>query len=132
MLPMSKPATHTWDFSDAWFLTAVGLNGRRPQSLDQIIGTADALNHAILTHAELQQAVRRLSGAALLELEPDGRFTLTAEGRALFGRRTGSFFRQTRSVLGLLGDVAHVETAWTIDPADVHKAYETYRRRTGY
>lgn len=132
MLTMNQTKGPTWDFSDAWFLTAVGINGRRPKSLDRVIATADALNHSILTHAEVQQAVRRLNGGGLLQVEPDGRFAVTAQGRDLVAKRRGSFFEQTGSVLRLLEDLPISETDWSIEPSAVQTAFETYRRRTGY
>ena len=71
-----------WEFSDAWFATAVAIQDT-PSDLAGVIAAGDALNHAIFTCDEIQQVVRRLLGASLLWVSDDGRFGLTPSGRAL-------------------------------------------------
>jgi predicted transcriptional regulator len=54
-------------------------------SLDQIIGVADAINHAIPTHAELADSLGFLIGVDLVA-KADQRYSLTSLGVALLAR----------------------------------------------
>jgi hypothetical protein len=65
---------------------------RRWIKLRRIIGTADAINHAIPTETEVDGAVRRLSSAGLLGVRGD-RMALTAEGRRLIRSVRGKTWR---------------------------------------
>jgi hypothetical protein len=114
-----------WKFSDAWFATAVAIQDT-PCNLAGVIAAGDALDHAIFTHEEIQQAVRRLLGAGLLWVSDDGKFGLTPTGRDLLGRRKGEWFHQVDSVLGLLRNVPVDELAWSITEEEVRSAYLTY------
>ena len=77
--------TYLW--SDAWLLQAIALAAaERPATLSEIIGCADALNHALPTTDELHGAFARLTAGGLVEELVDERVQLTtrvsAESRA--------------------------------------------------
>jgi DNA-binding PadR family transcriptional regulator len=123
------PAVEKWTTSDAWFAAALATIGE-PTTLDRIIEAGDAINHAIFTPTEIQQAVRRLEGSGLVEVTPDREFQLTAKGQALLDRRKGGLVGQVGSVHELLNRIEARSTDWTIDDAGVHAAYLQYQRRT--
>jgi hypothetical protein len=52
-----------WKFSDAWFATAVAIQDT-PCNLTDVIAAGDALDHAIFTHEEIQQACADCSAPA--------------------------------------------------------------------
>jgi hypothetical protein len=67
----------TFLWSDAWLLQAIAVaatNG--PATLGEIIGAADATNHALPTNDELHGALVRLTAAGFVE-EVQNRFRLT-------------------------------------------------------
>src|SRR5690349_9288969 len=56
-----------WTMADAWVFAAIASD--RPddvRSLRQVIGIADAMNHAILMEEEFARAIGRLLGAGLI------------------------------------------------------------------
>ena len=68
--------TYLW--SDAWLLQAIALAAaERPATLSEIIGCADALNHALPTRDELHGAFARLTAGGFVE-ELENRFQLTS------------------------------------------------------
>ena len=67
----------TFLWSDAWLLQSIAVAAHaRPASLAEILGTADAVNHALPTDEELHGALSRLTGASYVE-EIDQKFRLT-------------------------------------------------------
>lgn len=67
----------TFLWSDAWLLQAVAVASHaRPATLSEILGAADAVNHALPTDDELHGGFSRLAGANYIE-EVDGKFRLT-------------------------------------------------------
>ncbi len=120
-------ASHGWTSSDAWFAATLATIGR-DTDLRDIIGAGDAINHAIFTVAEIEQAVQRLVGSGLMH-EPDGGiYRLTEEGRSLVGSRKGGLIGQVSSVHKLLVTVPLSTKAWTIDPESLDAAFREYRR----
>src|SRR6478609_7931528 len=114
------PGDDRWTRSDAWFAAAVASCSGHA-SLKEIIGAGDAINHAIFMRSEIEQAVRRLAAAGLLETHPGPTFEMTREGAALLARRTGGMIGQTDSVIKLLMDVP-VPTmvgTWSLDEEQV-------------
>ena len=76
-----------WPSADTWLLLSVHDSRKwrlwtRWVSLRAIVGTADAINHAIPTEDEFDGAARRLSAAGLLAVDGD-RLSLTPSGRKL-------------------------------------------------
>ena len=78
--------------------------------------------------SEIEQAVRRLVAAGLLETQAGPTFELTREGAALLARRTGGMVSQTDSVTKLLMDVPlpTVLGTWSLDEDQVDEAYRAY------
>jgi hypothetical protein len=68
--------------SDAWVTRAVALSDG---TLSGVIGAGDAMQHAILTYAELEHALSLLASAGVLTTK-NGRFELTQE----FGESLGT------------------------------------------
>jgi hypothetical protein len=117
-----------WEFADAWFATAVAIQDN-PCDLADVIAAGDAIDHAIFTREEIQQAVSRLVGAGLLEVSGDGRFALTSAGADLLQWRQGGLVEQVDSILELLREEVPVEeVAWSLTEEAVHSAYLAYMR----
>jgi hypothetical protein len=73
-----------WESYDAWILLAVLYSrGRVPAALDQIVGVADFINHAIPTAEEMHGALNRLTAGGLVKYGRDGA-TPTKKGSALY------------------------------------------------
>ena len=56
----------TYDFSDAWFLTALIMR-KDWANMKEIISIGDGLNHAIFTQNEINQALKRLIPVGYIE-----------------------------------------------------------------
>ena len=70
-------------WSDAWLMLAVHMAAKNGStSLAGVIGSADAIQHAIITKAELDGGVERLKQAGLLELK-SASFVLTPHAQAI-------------------------------------------------
>ena len=64
-------------WSDAWLLQSIVLaSGTGPATLAQIIGAADAVNHALLTDDELHGGLVRLTSGGFVA-ETEARFAVT-------------------------------------------------------
>lgn len=66
----------SFDFSDAWFLTALILIGKE-STLKQIVQTGDAINHAIMTQAEIDRALLKLIPAGYIVATSKNTFIAT-------------------------------------------------------
>ncbi len=65
-------------WSDAWLFQSIALASQSgPATLSQIIGAADAVNHALPTADELHGALARLTTGGFVS-EAEQRFTVTA------------------------------------------------------
>ena len=73
-----------FDWYDAWILAAVvwATEEDAPVTLWRLIGTADALNKAIVSRGELECGIGRLVSAGLVCIAPDG-FKATPKALAL-------------------------------------------------
>ena len=60
----------TYDFSDAWFLTALIVR-HTWADIEEIITIGDGLNHAIFTQNEINQALQRLIPEGYIEVADD-------------------------------------------------------------
>lgn len=78
----------SWTYTDAWVFSAIG--GSDPatgSTLAEVIGSADALCHAVPLEEELVRSIGRLVNAGLVAVGGDGdRYWLTARGAELRGR----------------------------------------------
>jgi len=71
----NQDVIHLW--SDAWLLQSIALATQAgPATLAQIIGAADAVNHALPTSDELHGGFARLTAAGFIS-EAKERFTIT-------------------------------------------------------
>ena len=69
-------ASHEWTLNDGWILMSVLLtHGDDGASLDELIGAADAMNHAIPTKGQLSRSLTRLASCGVLT-ERDDRFRI--------------------------------------------------------
>jgi hypothetical protein len=87
-----------WPSADTWLLLSVHDSRKwrlwtRWVSLRAIVGTADAINHAIPTEEEFDGAARRLSAADLLAVDGD-RLSLTPSGRKLMREARARFWHE--------------------------------------
>jgi hypothetical protein len=118
----------TWSFSDAWVMTAVAISSEHGCDLSELIGAADACNHAILTDEELARGIGRLVASGLLSHDED-RFQLSDAGRDLASRRKGGLIGQLTSMQKLLARHPMTEGRWNVAPEVVSAAVRTYLRR---
>ena len=121
--------------SDAWtFLAIEGAARGKPSPLAEILGCADAINHAIPTDDELEGGFTRLLQAGLIRME--GReLGLTAEGIALAERCSkvsSDWLEQWQFLAGILKSESFpkaCELTYEIQPGESAKAYKTYSGR---
>lgn len=97
-------------------------------SLSELIGSADAHNHAIPTRDELAAALGGLVAAGLVE-NADHRFRVTSEGKALKKHWKGGMFAWSESLLPHLQRLPKVEMEYPLTEEDVDQAYAEYQRR---
>src|SRR5262245_10970041 len=127
--------------SDAWLLHAI-LRAAKDgvATLEDVVEAADAINHAMLTFAEIDGGLARLSRAGLVSIEAK-RLRLAPAAATLQGRVAKFPLREAveavREALGVPAPVPPFEPgpadprwtsgAFTLD--DLRRAEETYRRR---
>lgn len=122
------------EYSDAWVFSSIEGTGPGDRyTLTQVIAKADGINHAILTEAELSQAVPRLVAAGLIAVQAEAdRYWHTDAGRALY--------RQRMKRRGLFGWVDAIppalrrlgepqDTAWSLPAGVFDHAIQEYLRR---
>jgi hypothetical protein len=134
---MSKAIPFVW--SDAWILHAILLAAKDDEAtLEDVIGAADGINHAILTFDEIDGGVARLSRAGLIAVR-NARFQVLPALAGLRQRVTKLSVRQAADALEKELGIAAAEpfTPTPADPAwssraftaaEVHTAWEAYRR----
>jgi hypothetical protein len=109
---------------------AAGRDDSGEASLVSLIQAGDKLNHAILDHGEVQQAVRRLRNTGLLTVSDTG-FVLTEAGGQLAeeaGRRGGGLAVVDR-LLKALGRQPVVDSPpWLLSESAHDEACRTYMR----
>ena len=121
-----------FSWSDAWLFTALSVT-HRPARLEDLIATADWINHAIPTTAELNHGLNRLHAAGLVEISSEA-LRPSPAGADLYEKISAG----RRSILGI---VDHIHRALRRDytlqtiperfaytDAEVHTAYEAYRQ----
>jgi hypothetical protein len=126
--------TARWTWSDAWVMAAIaaGRTEDGEASLVDLIGAADKLNHAILNHGEVQQAVRRLRNTGLLTVSDTG-FVLTEAGGQLADEasRRGGGLAVVDRLLKALGRQPVVDSPpWLLSEAAHDEACRTYMHVT--
>ncbi len=121
--------------SDSWILLALRwASSERPAQLQDILYSADAINHAIPTAEELDGALNRLLAAGFITRE-EGGFRLTDLAHVTIAKVT----RKRREILDLWEDLSRllacpccgpnlrsVRRRVTITKPDVKKAYNAY------
>jgi hypothetical protein len=117
----------TWTWVDAWLLAATA-DSRRGCSLSELIGAADAINHAIPTRDELAASLGSLRAAGLVE-QTEGRFRTTTHGKALKEHWRGGLFGWGKSLLPHLENLPRPGGDLPITESEVHAAYVEYTRR---
>ncbi|SCG42091.1 hypothetical protein GA0070609_1123 [Micromonospora echinaurantiaca] len=133
-----------WRWSDAWiFVSLVIASGagrhrrspssRRPEGirLTDVLSTADHLNQAIPERHEVEEAVRRLVGAGLVDVA-DGWFRITPDGERLWRTRPSAGLATTvDTVQGVLSRrQPPVSADWHLDEADHAAAVQEYLVRS--
>jgi hypothetical protein len=132
--------TYLW--SDAWLLQAIALASQeKPARLGDILGAADAVNHALPTDDELHGALTRLTAGGFVE-EADAGFQLTpgvppTVADALVHRSWTAGRAAASAFLGAepwtpdrnIGDRRNQVTYAGLTPERIRDADEEYRRR---
>ena len=117
-----------WQFADAWVLTAIAVHGEAGCDLTGLLAAGDAINHAILTDAEVSQGIGRLEASGLVAVQ-DGHFSLTPDGQDLASRRKGGMIGQVRSVEALLKRKDLTDKRWRVPAGALEAAYAAYSGR---
>jgi hypothetical protein len=113
---------------NAWILLSIGeaATGR----LQDILGAADAINHAVPTLRELRDSIGRLRAQGLVAKERDG-YVLTAQGRAMISGVQSSeskFDRWTRLAAALSQRPSRPFEPEPLDPDEVRRADNAHAR----
>jgi len=123
----------TFEWYDAWILAAVvyGSDSETPVPLWRVIGTADALNKAMVTRSELELALGRLVAAGYVAVVPGG-FEPTSKALAL--KAPGPPVEHIAKAIGAAAWSQEAELPRTTDAAYVTaeayaKAEKKYRKR---
>lgn len=128
-------ASPQWTITDGWILMSVYFTlGEDGSPLDELIGAADAMNHAIPTHAELSLALTRLASCGVLDVHGD-RYQIAMQYlpgiKAANDRRGGLFATPDKGKKWL----ASMEFATTksrrveVTEEQLSDAYDHYRKR---
>jgi hypothetical protein len=127
--------------SDAWLFMAVATGDRGGgATLKDVIAAGDFINHSIFNAGELRRGLAKLTTGGFVR-EEAGRFSLTADGRALYGRAHDNRPKTPLAVWDALNDVLGVSLApdptafdddlWaypSVKASDVRAAYDQYDR----
>ena len=121
-----------WEMSDAWVFMAVAhASESEPADLVDVVGAADAINHAVLTYGEINGAARRLVAAGLLAVDDD-RLSLTDQGRDLRRRCPDTAVHDaiawTHTAL-VDGHPVGPPPPWRLDERRYHRAIDEHLRR---
>lgn len=123
----------------AWIFLPVSVE---PGQLDEIIGTADAIIHAIPTHGELQDSLGWLIGNGFISRQ-DKSYQYTAQGKALrdaAGAANGTIFQiweyiesEFRKCAGLPAVSEDLSQEEVMESYNKYRKWlwKTYRRITG-
>lgn len=114
----------SWTWVDAWVLAAV-VDQSRGADLSELIGHADALNHAIPTRDELASSLGALVAAGLVEVAAD-RYRTTSAGRALRGEWTAGTRSWSDVLLPRLAALPRSEVELPLTQEQVRTAYQAY------
>ncbi|RIV38357.1 hypothetical protein [Micromonospora radicis] len=135
---------NTWRRTDAWiFVSLVIASGagrhrrspttRRPEGvrLADVLSTADHLDQAIPQRHDIEEAIRRLLGAGLVDVA-DGWFRITADGERLWRSRPSAGLATTvdtvQNVLGRRHTPGSAE--WHLAEAEHAAAVQEYLVRS--
>ena len=100
--PAQRPG---WEPGDAWILLAILYNTNESGcSLESIISTADYINHAIPTIAEIHGSINRLAAGRLITFKR-GAFSATDQARELFAKVEAGCGRRVLDQLSGLGRI---------------------------
>lgn len=117
-----------WTWKDAWMLCSAPR--WRGADLSHVIGNADAINHDIVSRADLADSFGKLTSAGLVRLEEHIR--LTRSGRALVRRAAGrtvhEHLRGVEKELSTL-DPPTAWTPWVLSEDAYNAALQRYYQR---
>lgn len=114
--------------ADAWFLEAVaGAGSSGEPSLSRVIAEGDAINKAIFTKREIEEAVNRLTAARVLLVDGD-RYLLTQEGSSLRERAPTEVFDRMGWLREVLTEMPSTDaSAWRLDEQAYRDAIAAYK-----
>lgn len=126
-----------WTFNDGWILMSVFLtHGESGAPLDELIGAADAMNHAIPTRKEISRSLTRLASCGIVT-EKDGRFRIADTYLPLIAKanqgKGGLFSAPDKGKKWLSKTPFETDDSARITIADerLSLAFESYRKRLG-
>ena len=114
----------SWTWVDAWLLAAIP-DPDAGGSLSEVIGVADAVNHAIPTRDELASSLGALLAADLVTAL-DGRFRVTPAGRAVRAQWDGRLGGWQEAILPALARLPRPEQPLPLTEDEVRAAYAKY------
>ncbi len=148
MAPIGRQNLHmgenAWRRTDAWiFVSLVIASGagrhrrspttRRPEGvrLADVLSTADHLDQSIPERHDIEEAIRRLLGAGLVDVA-DGWFRLTPAGERLWRSRPTAGLATTVDTVQSVLDRRHAPgtAEWHLDEAEHAAAVQEYLVRT--
>ena len=121
-----------WTWNDGWILMSVFLaQGEDGAELHQIIGVADAINHAIPTSQELSESFARFANCGLMVNEGD-RYAIASEFlsaiKKAYDGKGGLFSSADKGLKWLKksGLVENAKQCVDVDDRQVESAYNRY------
>ena len=125
----------SWTFEDGWILMSLYVvHGDEGALLEDMVGAADGMNHAIPTSGELSHSLTRLASCGILSRVGD-RFRITDEYLPMLCEacksRGGLFQTPHKGIKWLSSMEFDVEASVDISVSDdqLTQAYNKYRKR---
>ena len=120
--------TATWTISDAWVLAAIAMTDG-DKTLAELVATADAIEHSVLTEDAFCQSIGRLLGAGLVKADYRAdRYGPTEQGTAIRRRWRQGMFTWADAIgpqLERLGNPQ--DTSWSLPQGAFDQALSSYR-----
>lgn len=119
-------------YSDAWFLTSLILN-KDWSSLQQVIVTGDAINHAIFTRDEINVALSKFIALNYVEMDTRKNMRATSKAFELCNKSflTAGLFSKVEKILNKLNradDCGQKEIIEYFSEMEINQAYKKYCR----
>ena len=117
----------TWTSVDAWLLAATS-SAAEGCTLTDLVATADGINHAVPSTAELADSLAHLIGSGMLLWHGD-RLLLTPAGRAIHRSWRHGLFSWSKALMPRLRTVPRVRGDLPFGTGELDAARAAYRAR---